>query len=105
MDDDNVRTKIFIGDYISIGVLEKRLLDIIQKTIKVIVFCTKANLSSFISLSLSFLSCCRSTYFLSPPLSICTHSYIFDLTLLYIYLSVSLYHKIKKSLYCFIKPI
>lgn len=92
MDDDNVRTKIFIGDYISIGVLEKRLLDIIQKKEKLLYFVQRQTYQ-VLSLSLFFLSCCRSTYFLSPPLSICTHSYIFDLTLLYtfIYLSICIF--------------
>ena len=69
MDDDNVRTKIFIGDYISIGVLEKRLLDIIQKNKSYCILYKGKLIKFYLSL---FLSCCRSTYFLSLSLSVHT---------------------------------
>lgn len=79
MDDDNVRTKIFIGDYISIGVLDiyiYRRKEIIRYYTKNKSYCIlyKGKLIKFY-LSL-FLSCCRSTYFLSLSLSVHTHIYL-----------------------------
>lgn len=85
MDDDNVRTKIFIGDYISIGVLDiYRRKEIIRYYTKNKSYCILYK-GKLIKFYLSLFKLLSFDLFFYPSLYLYT-LYIFDLTLLYIYL-------------------